>query len=125
MLSERLTGEGSVRRDFEALQLTVPQRLARSVSQKLRKKGHSRGEGEEEEDDARGVSLKCLTLYGKGGGCKVGADTGEDYGDSGGRRRSSSTSDEGKGGYKPICGSDEPAFDCFSYSMRDRFWKRN
>ncbi|KAJ6921069.1 F-box/kelch-repeat protein [Populus alba x Populus x berolinensis] len=116
MFSERLTGEASVRRELEAL--SVSQRLVRSVSQKLRKKNH-RGEGEEE-DDSRGVSLKCLTLYGMGGGCKVGADTGEEFADPSGRRRSSSASEEGKG-YRPIC----TGFDCFSYGMREKFWKKN
>ena len=121
MFSERLTGEASLRRELEAL--SVSQRLVRSVSQKLRKKNNLRGEGEEE-DDSRGVSLKCLTLYGMGGGCKVGADTGEEFGDPSGRRRSCSASEEGKG-YKPICGNEETGFDCFSYGVREKFWKKN
>ncbi|RVX16083.1 F-box/kelch-repeat protein [Vitis vinifera] len=77
MISERLSGETSLRRDLEAL--SVSQRLVRSVSQKLRKK-NNRSEGEEEED-GRGVSLRCLVLYGRGGGCKVGAETSDDFGD--------------------------------------------
>ncbi|CBI40738.3 unnamed protein product, partial [Vitis vinifera] len=84
MISERLSGETSLRRDLEAL--SVSQRLVRSVSQKLRKK-NNRSEGEEEED-GRGVSLRCLVLYGRGGGCKVGAETSDDFGDPSSRRRS-------------------------------------
>ncbi|PQQ05724.1 F-box/kelch-repeat protein [Prunus yedoensis var. nudiflora] len=112
MYSERLSGEESLRQDFEAL--SVSKRLMRSVSQKLRKKNQR--PGGEEEDDARGISLRCLTLYGRGGGCKVGADTGDDFGDPSNRRRSSA-SDEGKG-YRPICGTEESGMDCFSYGMR-------
>lgn len=119
MFSERLTGEESLSQDFEAL--SVSRRLVRSVSQKLRKKNH-RG-GSEEEDDAKGISLRCLTLYGRGGGCKVGADTGEGLGDPSSRRRSSA-SDEGKG-YKLICGAEETGVDCFSYGVKERFWKKH
>ncbi|KAJ6731198.1 hypothetical protein OIU85_021917 [Salix viminalis] len=108
MFSERLTGEASLHRELEAL--SVSQRLVRSVSQKLRKK-NLRGEGEEE-DDSRGVSLKCLTLYGMGGGCKVGAETSEEFGDPSGRRRSCSASEEGKG-YKPVCGNEETGLHMF------------
>lgn len=118
MMSERLMGEESLCRDLESL--SVSRRLVRSVSQKLKRKNH-RGEGEEE-DDTRANS-SCLTLYGRGGGCKVGADTGEDFGDYGGRRRSSA-SEEGKG-YTPICGNDEAAVDCFAYGMKEKFWRRN
>ncbi|KAJ8755571.1 hypothetical protein K2173_022150 [Erythroxylum novogranatense] len=120
MYTERLTGEASVGRESEIL--SVSQRLVRSVSQKL-KKMSPRSEGGEE-DDFRGLSLKCLTLYGRGGGCKVGADTSEEFGDPSSRRRSSSASEEGKG-YKPICGIEETGVDCFSYGVRERFWKRN
>ncbi|XP_065882156.1 F-box/kelch-repeat protein At5g42350-like [Euphorbia lathyris] len=121
MFSERLSGEESLNRDFEAL--SVSKRLVRSVSQKLRKR-NIRYEGEEE-DNVRGISVKCLALYGRGGGCKVGADTGEEYGDPSCRRRSSSASEEGRGGYKPICGTEETALDCFSYGVREKFWKKN
>ncbi|GAV88147.1 F-box domain-containing protein [Cephalotus follicularis] len=119
MYSKRLNGEESLHRDFESLSMS--KRLVRSVSQKLRKRSN-RVDGEEE-DDMRGVSLKCLTLYGRGGGCKVGADTGEEYGDPSSRRRSSA-SEEGKG-YKPICGIEETGVDCFSYGVREKFWKKN
>ncbi|EOY15312.1 Galactose oxidase/kelch repeat superfamily protein [Theobroma cacao] len=119
MFAENVSGEGSLRQDFEAL--SVSKRLVRSVSQKLRKKNH-RGEGEEE-DKVRGISLKCLTLYGRGGGCKVGADTGEEFGDPSSRRRSSA-SEEGKV-YKTICGTEENNFDCFSYGVKEKFWKKN
>lgn len=119
MFSERLTGEDSLRRDLEAL--SVSKRLVRSVSQKLRKK-NIRNEGDDE-DSVKGVSLKCLTLYGRVGGCKVGADTGEEYGDPSSRRRSSA-SEEGKG-YKPFCGTEETGVDCFSYGMKEKFWKKS
>lgn len=119
MISERLTGEKSLSQDFETL--SVSKRLVRSVSQKLRKK-NQRG-GLEEEDDVKGVSLRCLTLYGRGGGCKVGADTGDEFGDPSSRRRSSA-SDEGKG-YKPICSTEETGMDCFSYGVKERFWKKH
>ncbi|KAF5943198.1 hypothetical protein HYC85_020840 [Camellia sinensis] len=112
-------GEGSLCRDFEALSLS--RRLLRSFSQKFKKKNHS-VEGEEEEDDARGISLGCLTLYGRGGGCKVGADTSEEFGDPSGRRRSSA-SEEGKG-YTALCGTEDTTVDCFSYGV-EKFWRRN
>ncbi|OMO83400.1 hypothetical protein CCACVL1_11406 [Corchorus capsularis] len=119
MFAENVSGEESLRQDFESL--SVSKRLVRSVSQKLRKKTQ-RGEGEEE-DKVRGVSLKCLTLYGRGGGCKVGAETGEEFGDPSNRRRSSA-SEEGKV-YKIICGTEENNFDCFSYGVKEKFWKKN
>ncbi|GMY28076.1 F-box/kelch-repeat protein At5g42350-like [Fagus crenata] len=118
MYSERLTGEESLGQDFEAL--SVSKRLVRSVSQKLKKKYKGGGE---EEDDTRGVSLRCLTLYGRGGGCKVGADTSDGFGDPSGRRRSSS-GEEGKG-YKMMCGTEETGVDCFSYGVKERFWRKN
>ncbi|XWS24614.1 hypothetical protein CRYUN_Cryun28dG0118200 [Craigia yunnanensis] len=119
MFAESVSEEESLREDFEAL--TVSKRLVRSVSQKLRKKNH-RGKWEEE-DKVRGVALKCLTLYGRGGGCKVGADTSEEFGDPS-RRRSSSASEEGKV-YKTICGTEDNKFDCFSYGVKEKFWKKN
>ncbi|KAL6995992.1 hypothetical protein U1Q18_006130 [Sarracenia purpurea var. burkii] len=119
MISERLTGEASLRRDFETLSLS--QRLVRSVSHKLKKKGHG-GEGEKD-DDARGISLRCLTLYGRGGGCKVGADTSDEFGEPGGRRQSS-FGEEGKG-YTSFCGTEETSLDCFSYGVKEKFWRRN
>lgn len=119
MVSERLMGEASLRQDFEALSLS--RRLIRNVSQKLKRKTH---EGEGDEDDSmRGVSIRCLTLYGRGGGCKVGADTSDEFGDPGGRRRSS-FSEEGKG-YHAICGTEETSVDCFPYGVREKFWRRN
>ncbi|GLT46040.1 hypothetical protein SLA2020_198300 [Shorea laevis] len=121
MLAESEGGEESLQRDFEAL--SVSKRLVRNVSKKLRKKDH-RHRGElEDEDDARGVSVKCLTLYGRGGGCKVGAYTSEEFGDPVVRRRSSA-SEEGKL-YKTICGAEETNVDCLSYGMKERFWKKN
>nr|XP_010320469.1 F-box/kelch-repeat protein At5g42350 isoform X1 [Solanum lycopersicum] len=119
MTSERFTGEESLQQDLESL--SVSKRLVRSVSQKLKKKNLR--SGGEEEDDSKGISLRCLTLYGRGGGCKVGADTGDDLGDSCGRRRSNA-SEEGKG-YNPICGNEETSVDCFSYGMREKFWRKS
>ncbi|KAL3505506.1 hypothetical protein ACH5RR_035347 [Cinchona calisaya] len=118
MMSERFMGEESLCQDIDSL--SVSKRLVRSVSRKVKRKNH-RGEGEEE-DDTRAVSLSCLTLYGRGGGCKVGADTGEEFGDYGGRRRS--TSEECKA-YTTICGNEETVVDCFSYGMKEKFWRRN
>ncbi|GAB4828447.1 hypothetical protein Ancab_035444 [Ancistrocladus abbreviatus] len=117
MFPDRPSVEGSVHHGFEAL--SVSKRLVRSVSQKLRKRNH-KGEGDEEEV-ARGVSSRCLTLYGRGGGCKVGADAGEESGDPTSRR--SSTSEEGKG-HKTKCGAEEMGVDCFFHGRKES-WKRN
>lgn len=113
-----MADETYLRQDFEAL--SVSKRLMRSVSHKWKKKSLK---GEDEDDNARRVSLRCLTLYGRGGGCKVGADTGEEYGDPSSRRRSSA-SEEGRG-YGTICGTEETGVDCFSYGVKERFWKKN
>ncbi|XP_010523633.1 PREDICTED: F-box/kelch-repeat protein At5g42350-like [Tarenaya hassleriana] len=113
MSPERSSAEESIWQDLEVL--AVSKRLARSVSQKLKKKNVK-----SDEEDAKGVSLNCLNLYGRGGGCKVGAEMGEDFGD----RRRSSASEEGKG-LKTICGIDETTVECFSYGVRERFWKKN
>lgn len=123
MICECPTGEeDSLRQDFESL--SVSKRLVRSVSRKLRNKNLRNYDGDDE-DDVKGVSLKCLTLYGRGGGCKVGAETGEECGDPSSRRRSSA-SEEGKG-YKPFCGSEETGVgvDCFSYGVKEKFWKKS
>ncbi|KAK9112424.1 hypothetical protein Scep_019943 [Stephania cephalantha] len=117
--TEKAVGESSLQRDFE--DLTVSRRLVRSVSHNLRKKGH-KGSGEEESNGRNG-SLGCLGFYGKGGGCKVGADTCEEFGDWSVRRKSSA-GEESKG-YQPICGSEDTRVECFSYSAAERFWKRN
>ncbi|MED6179636.1 hypothetical protein PIB30_002966 [Stylosanthes scabra] len=109
MFSEGLGAEESLSQDVQTL--SVSKRLARSVSHKLRKKNNRSAA---EDDDLKGVALRCLTLYSRGGGCKVGADTSDEFGDSNGRRRSSA-SEEGGRGYKPICGPEEAAVDCFSY----------
>ncbi|KAK7283465.1 hypothetical protein RIF29_13002 [Crotalaria pallida] len=121
MFREKLGSEESLCQDIQGL--SVSKRLVRSVSQKLRKRSNNRGGASEEDDDGKGVYLRCLTLYGRGGGCKVGADTSDESGgDSSGRRRSSA-SEEGKG-YRPICGPEETAVDCFSYGVRDMFFRR-
>ncbi|KAF7829469.1 F-box/kelch-repeat protein [Senna tora] len=119
MFSDRLRADESLCQDFQSL--SVSKRLVRSVSQKLRKK-NIKG-GAEGDDTGKGVSLRCLTLYSRGGGCKVGADTSDEFGDSSSRRRSSA-SEEGKG-YKPICGPEETAVDCFSYGVKERFWRKH
>ncbi|CAI9762997.1 unnamed protein product [Fraxinus pennsylvanica] len=119
MTSQRFSEDEHIHRDLESL--SVSKRLVRSVSQKLKRK-NNRNEGDEE-DERWGVSLRCLTLYSRGAGCKVVADTGEEYGDPGSRRRSSA-SEDGKG-YPPICGNEEATVDCFSYGMKEKFWRRN
>ncbi|KAL2529646.1 ABC transporter G family member 1 [Forsythia ovata] len=89
LTSQRFSEDEHIHQDLESL--SVSKRLVRSVSQKLKRK-NNRNEGDEE-DETRGVSLRCLTLYGRCGGCKVVADTGEEYGDPGSRRRSSASED--------------------------------
>ncbi|GMH18900.1 hypothetical protein Nepgr_020741 [Nepenthes gracilis] len=121
MLSDRPSAEGPLQPEFEAL--SVSKRLVRSISRKLWKQNHN-SEGNEEEI-GRGISLRCLTLYGRGGGCKVGAaETGEDFGDPNSSRRSS-TSEEGKVVYKTMCGDKGIGVDCFLYGRKEKFWKRN
>ncbi|VVB06116.1 unnamed protein product [Arabis nemorensis] len=115
MISE--LGEESVRHDLEGL--TVSKRLVKSVSQKLKKKNHKTDV--EDAEDARGA-VKCLNISGRGVGCKV-ADTGEDFGDPS-NKRWSSASEEGKG-LTTICGTEETRLDCFSYGVKERFWKKN
>ncbi|VFQ60381.1 unnamed protein product [Cuscuta campestris] len=120
-----MSGEESLEHDFESL--SVSKRLVRCVSQKLKKKTR-RKEGneeeeeveEEEDDDARGISVSCLiSLYGRGGVCRVGADvTDEDLGNNTQQRRHSSASNERR---KHIPG---PTMDCFSYAMRHKLLRR-
>ncbi|KAK1431293.1 hypothetical protein QVD17_07749 [Tagetes erecta] len=114
MITENLTSETSLHQELEVL--SVSKRLVRSLSQKLKRKNH--------EDDTSGISLRCPTMYTLGGGCKVGATTGEEFCETGCRRRSSSSVEEGKG-YKPICGPDDTNVDCFSYGVKERFRKRS
>ncbi|ONI27432.1 hypothetical protein PRUPE_1G085800 [Prunus persica] len=97
--SKKLFGEESVCQGFEALRAS--KHLIRSVSHNLGRKNQR--PKREEEDDARGISLRCLTLYGRGGGCKVGADTWDDFGNQSYKRRSNA-SNEGKG-YIWMCGT--------------------
>ncbi|KAL6982596.1 hypothetical protein U1Q18_015984 [Sarracenia purpurea var. burkii] len=112
-------GEASIHQDFEALSLS--RRLVRSISQKLKRKCH--GGEREEEGDVRGVSLRCLTFYGRSGGCKVGADTTEEFGDPDCRRLSSAN--EELKGYTAICGTQETTVGCFSHGVKEKFWRRN
>ncbi|KAF6160464.1 hypothetical protein GIB67_019233 [Kingdonia uniflora] len=116
-LGERVIGESSLRRDFE--DLSVSRRLARSVSEKFRRKGRKSGE----EDGNERISSGCLGLYGKGGGCKVGIDTSELFGD-GICRGKSSVGEESKG-YELLCGTEKPSIDCFSYKVTEKIWKKN
>ncbi|CAN1163090.1 F-box/kelch-repeat protein At5g42360 [Linum perenne] len=125
MFSDGSKGEASLHRDLEAS--TVSRRLVRTVSQKLRKKA-TQDLDSPNSDVASGISLKCLTLMVRGGGCKVGADTGDDFpgGDLGCRRRSSMSSEEAsRTPYRPICGGEQAGVDCFSYGVRDKFWKKS
>nr|XP_043632659.1 F-box/kelch-repeat protein At5g42350-like [Erigeron canadensis] len=66
----------------------------------------------EDDDETRGVLLRCLSLYSRGGGCKVGATTSDEFGETVGK------------GYKPVCGTQNTSVDCFSYGV-ERFWKNN
>ncbi|KAL9238085.1 hypothetical protein vseg_012558 [Gypsophila vaccaria] len=118
MFENRHIVEDTLCQDLESL--SVSRKLARSVSHKLRKKRVHRSVGDEEES-ASGFSLRCLSVYGRAGGCKVGADCSEDLGGLCPRR--SSAGEEGKS-YKTLCGTEETGVDCFSYARKDRFWKR-
>ncbi|KAL1225079.1 F-box/kelch-repeat protein [Cardamine amara subsp. amara] len=115
MISEKPFGEESIRQDLEVL--TVSKRLMKSVSQKLKKKIHKTEV--EDEADSRGGAVNCLSIS---VGCKV-ADTGEDFEDSS-NKRWSSASEEGKG-LMTICGTEETRLDCFSYGVKEMFWKKN
>lgn len=120
MISENITGEtSSLHQELEVL--SVSKRLVRSLSQKLKRKNHS-NVVEDDDNNTHGISLKCPTLYTRGGGCKVGATTNEEFGEIGCRRRFS-TSNEDEKGYKP--GTEDTSIDCFSYGVKDRFWKRS
>lgn len=66
----------------------------------------------EEDDETRGVLLRCLSLYSRGGGCKVGATTSDEFGEIVAKA------------YKPVCGGQDTSVDCFSYGV-ERFRKRN
>ncbi|XP_042508232.1 F-box/kelch-repeat protein At5g42350-like [Macadamia integrifolia] len=114
-----VVGEPSIQEGFEAL--TVSKCVVRSVSQKLRKKNH-RGNDEEEGYQMR-ISSRCLGLYGRGGGCKVSADTCEEFGD--GICRGKSIADEEGKKHQAICDNEETRIDCFSYGVTEKFWKRN
>ncbi|GAB2300468.1 hypothetical protein Dimus_034510 [Dionaea muscipula] len=119
MSSGRQDVEGSFRKDFEAL--SISRRLVNTVSDTLKRRNR-RSQGTEEEF-GWGISLRCLTLFGRGGGCRVGADTGEDFEATSSRR--SSTNEEGKGGYRTRFGAEETAIDCFPYGRKERFWNNN
>lgn len=107
MASPRLIGED-----------TISKSLARSMRQKSKRNDHKTESSSE--DETTGVALRCLSLYGRAGGCKVSADMDEESGDPGSRRRSSA-SEDGKG-YNTKCKENEATFDCFS---RGRFFRRS
>ncbi|KAL6578257.1 hypothetical protein OROMI_010585 [Orobanche minor] len=119
MTPQNLTGEEFMSRDLESL--SVSKRLVRSMSQKLKRRNHK---NEGTDDETTGVSLRCLTFYGRGGGCKVSADMCEEFGDPSSRRRSSA-SEDGKGYTTTICGKEEARFNCFSHAMKDKFFRRS
>ncbi|KAL0361868.1 UNVERIFIED_CONTAM: F-box/kelch-repeat protein [Sesamum radiatum] len=118
MSSQRVRGE-LIDRDLESL--SASKRFFRRLSQKLKRKNN--GNESYADNEMTGVSLRCLTLYGRGGGCKVGADTGEEIGDTESRRRSSSSKD-GKG-CTIVSGNEEATVDCFSYNVKEKLWRRN
>lgn len=122
IVEEGVAGEASVPNEFEAL--SVPKRLVRSVSQKLKKKSARGDDGEDEGKERKGYGWKCLGLYTKGGGCRVGADTSEELGDGSGRRKSN-VGEECMRGYHAIPGNDQARVDCFSYGVAERFWRWN
>ncbi|KAG9154226.1 hypothetical protein Leryth_000694 [Lithospermum erythrorhizon] len=109
-------GDTSLCQDLESL--SVSKRLVRSLSQRLKRRHHS-----EDEVDSSGVSVGCLSMYGRGGGCKVGAETGEEFLDCTIRRRSNVV-DEGKR-YPVVSGNEHATMDCFSYGRMERFWRRS
>ncbi|CAI9270335.1 unnamed protein product [Lactuca saligna] len=87
------------------------QQQGESSHQEL-KTSNNYGSVMEDEDDTTGVSLRCLSLYTRGGGgCKVGAATTDDFAQLGKVP-------------KPVCGTHDTSIDCFSYGV-ERFWKRN
>ncbi|XP_047321599.1 F-box/kelch-repeat protein At5g42350-like [Impatiens glandulifera] len=102
MVSESLTGETSLSQEFQALSMSMSKGLVRNPSPK-QKSNNKR----DEINDTRWSSWKCLNLNGRNGSCKVVAETNETFVDQNGRRKSSS------------------AIDCFSYGMKEKFWKRN
>ncbi|KAI3808276.1 hypothetical protein L1987_24225 [Smallanthus sonchifolius] len=109
MISEQPRGKTS-HQNIEVS--NVSKRLVRNNSQKLKNNHHENVMDDDDDDDTRGVSLRCLSLYTRGGGCKVGAATSDDFCEVVGR------------GYKPVCGTQDTSVDCFSYGV-ERFWKRN
>ncbi|MFS8020344.1 putative F-box domain, kelch-type beta propeller, F-box-like domain superfamily [Helianthus anomalus] len=101
MISERRRGKTS----HQELGLSnVSKRLVRTISQKSKNNYHENVM----DDDDDGVSLRCLSLYTRGGGCKVGAATSDDFTEVVG----------------PVRGTQDTTVDCFSYGV-ERFWKRN
>ncbi|KAK9071864.1 hypothetical protein SSX86_008294 [Deinandra increscens subsp. villosa] len=105
MISERPRGEAS-HPELEVSNVSKP--LVKNTSQKLK----NCYDENVMDDDTRGVSLRCLSLYTRGGGCKVGAATSDDFSEVVGK------------GYQPVCGTHDTSVNCFSYGV-ERFWKRN
>ncbi|XP_073525401.1 uncharacterized protein [Phyllobates terribilis] len=117
MIPERRSEVGSLPQEFESL--SVSKRLVRSMSQNLRKKSY-KSEGSED-DTGKGNSSICLAMYAKGS-CKVGVDTGDNFGC---RKSHRSNQSEDRKKFKHLCGSRFSGVDCFSYSRKDRLCKRN
>ncbi|GER49701.1 F-box/kelch-repeat protein, partial [Striga asiatica] len=124
MTSQRSPEQELITHDLQAL--SVSKRLVRSVSQKLKTKTpktESPEESNEYEHETTGVSLRCLTLYARGGGCRVSADMSEDsahhhHHPTSGRRRSSASEDR----KKPT--KDGTNIDCFSHAVREKLFRR-
>lgn len=90
----------------------ISEQLQGDTSHQELKTSNNHGTVMEDDDvDTRGVSLRCLSLYTRGGGCKVGAATSDEFGELGKI-------------HKPACGTHDTSLDCFSYGV-ERFWKKN
>ncbi|XP_072974910.1 F-box/kelch-repeat protein At5g42350-like [Typha angustifolia] len=110
--------EASLGRDMEGL--SVSKRLTKSVSEKLKKKKNgSGGYSNEESLKSQSSSSRCLNLYVKGGGCRVGAC---EVLEGSGKRL---VSLEDCMPHRMVAGVEETGVQCFSYSMPERFWKKN
>ncbi|KAL3619823.1 hypothetical protein CASFOL_034735 [Castilleja foliolosa] len=112
--------------DHDTDSLSVSKSLVRTVSQKLKRKNHKNNDGSDE-DETTGVSLRCLSLYGRGSGCKVSADMSEELNDPTGRRRLSTSEECGKTYTTTMCGKkkDQTSINCFSHAMKEKFFRRS
>ncbi|KAI3724695.1 hypothetical protein L2E82_36481 [Cichorium intybus] len=98
---------------IQPCKMTSEQLQSDTSHQELKTSNHHGTVMEDDDDDVdtRGVSLRCLSLYTRGGGCKVGAATSDEFG-------------ELSKIHKPACGTHDTSLDCFSYGV-ERFWKKN